>query len=327
MKGKYALLGTLVLLNCVLGSKTNTPEDQLNALTEKLNQLEQEIASNHISENDVSEEIEELKMKIEELKKQTEDSDHDTVEGNDEEPTVGDTPAGSGGGAGTPGASGEKGATGPDGVSAGGSGPAGPTGPAGARAGPTGPAGASGDGGSGTTGGKDASQGTEGQGNSKGTGGSAASQSPKAGSPAAEAKHAGIKYLDTLYDELLTDDKNQNVIDAEHHSKYNEFKKKYDKFAITPKEAEIIKDILVKMFVTNPDNKVKELLVVFKKALHDKEFAEEFNNLISGIYAFSKRNNHLVIDQKEYKDKYNKLYEHISNLFQTSSFQLPTNNA
>ncbi|SCM05832.1 MSP7-like protein [Plasmodium chabaudi chabaudi] len=317
MKGKYALLGTLVLLNCVLSSKTNTPEDQLNALTEKLNQLEQEIASNHISENDVSEEIEELKMKIEELKKQTEDSDHDAVEGNDEEPIVGDTPAGSGGGAGgsgggagTPGASGEKGATGPSGS-----------------------AGASGDGASVNTGDKGGSQGTEGQGDSKGAGGKGASQdpaakqSPKAGSPAAEAKHAGIKYLDTLYDELLTDDKNQNLIDAENHSKYNEFKKKYDKFAITPKEAEIIKDILVKMFVTNPDNKVKELLVVFKKALHDKEFAEEFNNLISGIYAFSKRNNHLVIDQKEYKDKYNKLYEHISNLFQTSSFQLPPNNA
>ncbi|SCM09025.1 MSP7-like protein [Plasmodium chabaudi chabaudi] len=318
MKGKYALLGTLVLLNCVLSSKTNTPEDQLNALTEKLNQLEQEIASNHISENDVSEEIEELKMKIEELKKQTEDSDHDTVEGNDEEPTVGDSPpasAGSGGaGAGTPGSSGEKGATGPagatgpDGVSAGGSG----------ADGKVKEGGSGGDGGSGKAGDK---------GTSQGTGGKDASQGAKAAATGTEAKHAGIKYLDTLYDELLTDEKNQNVIDAEHHSKYNEFKKKYDKFAITPKEAEIIKDILVKMFVTNPDNKVKELLVVFKKALHDKEFAEEFNNLISGIYAFSKRNNHLVIDQKEYKDKYNKLYEHISNLFQTSSFQLPTNNA
>ncbi|SCM10928.1 MSP7-like protein [Plasmodium chabaudi adami] len=319
MKGKYALLGTLVLLNCVLSSKTNTPEDQLNALTEKLNQLEQEIASNHISENDVSEEIEELKMKIEELKKQTEDSDHDTVEGNDEEPTVGDTPGVGAGGSG--------------GSSAGGSGPAGPTGPAGASPGGSGAdgkvkeGGSGGDGGPGSTGEKGGSQGPEGQGNSKGTGGSAASPGAKAGSPAAEAKHAGIKYLDTLYDELLTDDKNQNLIDAENHSKYNEFKKKYDKFAITPKEAEIIKDVLVKMFVTNPENKVKELLVVFKKALHDKEFAEEFNNLISGIYAFSKRNNHLVIDQKEYKDKYNKLYEHISNLFQTSSFQLPTNNA
>ncbi|VTZ70488.1 MSP7-like protein [Plasmodium chabaudi chabaudi] len=315
MKGKYALLGTLVLLNCVLSSKTNTPEDQLNALTEKLNQLEQEIASNHISENDVSEEIEELKMKIEELKKQTEDSDHDTVEGNDEEPTVGDSPGGSGG-------SGVSGGAGAGGSSAGGSGPTGPTGPSPDGSG----SGSGGEGGPGKTGEKGTSQGPESQGNSKGTEDKAASQGAKAAA-GTEAKHAGIKYLDTLYDELLTDDKNQNLIDAENHSKYNEFKKKYDKFAITPKEAEIIKDILVKMFVTNPDNKVKELLVVFKKALHDKEFAEEFNNLISGIYAFSKRNNHLVIDQKEYKDKYNKLYEHISNLFQTSSFQLPPNNA
>ncbi|KEG04930.1 hypothetical protein YYE_00505 [Plasmodium vinckei vinckei] len=81
------------------------------------------------------------------------------------------------------------------------------------------------------------------------------------------------------------------------------------------------------MFVTNTENKANELLAVFKKALTDEEFAEEFDNIISGIYAFSKKNNHLVIDQVEYKEKYGKLYETMSKLFQTSSFQASTNTA
>ncbi|CAD2101983.1 MSP7-like protein [Plasmodium vinckei lentum] len=299
MKGKYALLGTLVLLNCVLSNKIDTIEDQINALTEKLNNLEHDIASNHVSENEVSDEIEELKMKIEELKKMSEGFDDDTVEGNAE--------TSDGGGAGGSGDSGS--AAGGDSAGAGAG--AGASGPAGAGS-PSGPGGAGSQGDSKGTGNQDASQ---------------ESQGSKGASPAAPIKNSGIIYLDTLYDELLTDAQKKSLIDSELHSKYNEFKKKYDKFAITPKEAEIIKDLLVKMFVTNLEKKTDELLAVFKKALHDKEFAEEFNNLISGIYAFSKKNNHLVIDQVEYKEKYDKLYETMSKIFQTSSFQAPTNSA
>ncbi|CAD2101811.1 MSP7-like protein [Plasmodium vinckei brucechwatti] len=303
MKGKYALLGTLVLLNCVLSNKIDTIEDQINALTEKLNNLEHDIASNHVSENEVSDEIEELKMKIEELKKLSEDFDDDTVEGNAETQDAGGA-GGSGSAAGGSSASGS-------GSGAGVSGPAGPSSPSGLDG-----AGSQGD-----------SKGTGNQGGSQEPGVNQESQGSKAASPDAQAKNSGIIYLDTLYDELLTDANKKNLIDAEHHSKYNEFKKKYDKFAITPKEAEIIKDLLVKMFVTNIQNKTNELLAVFKKALYDQEFAEEFNNLISGIYAFSKKNNHLVIDQVEYKEKYDKLYETMSKIFQTSSFQAPTNSA
>ncbi|ETB62755.1 hypothetical protein YYC_00442 [Plasmodium yoelii 17X] len=325
MKGKIALLSSLILLNCLLSENTDTPEDQIHELTEKLNKYEEQISSNQVSEDDVSDEIEELKMKIEELKKEIEDYDDDEVEGNAESPPVGGSGGGGGGGSvkvtgqdgasgggGSDGQGGEKGSGGGGLSSQGGSSQQGPQGPPGS-AGPAGPPGPQG------------VQGGQGPSGPQGAGDRQELQADREGLSSDNAQVVGIKYLDTIYDELLTNSENKNLINNnENHNKYSEFKKRYDNFALTPKESEIIKDLLTKMFVTDSNNKLNELLVVFKKALHDKEFAEELNNLISGIYAFSKRHNYLVTEKEEYRTKYEKLYENISKVFQTSSFQPPS---
>ncbi|SCL98153.1 MSP7-like protein [Plasmodium berghei] len=305
MKGKIALLSSLLLLNWVLSENIDTPEDQINELTEKLNKFEQQISSNQVSEDAVSDEIAELKMKIDELKKESKDYDNDEVEGN-AEPSSGEGASGASGPA--TGVSGAGGTGGTDGQSV-----------QNAQVGSGGQieaGGAGGAGGQGVAGAQGAQGGS--------SGGGVESRVDQPASPSRKANGTGIKYLDTIYDEILTNSENKNLInDNENHSKYREFKKKYDNFAITPKESEIIKDLLIKMFVTNSNNKLNELLAVFKKALHDNKFAEELNNLISGIYAFSKRHNYLVTEKEEYKEKYEKLYENISKMFQTSSFQTP----
>ncbi|CXH16357.1 hypothetical protein PBK173_000522300, partial [Plasmodium berghei] len=117
MKGKIALLSSLLLLNWVLSENIDTPEDQINELTEKLNKFEQQISSNQVSEDAVSDEIAELKMKIDELKKESKDYDNDEVEGN-AEPSSGEGASGASGASGpATGVSGAGGTGGTDGQS------------------------------------------------------------------------------------------------------------------------------------------------------------------------------------------------------------------
>ncbi|GAW82218.1 merozoite surface protein 7 [Plasmodium gonderi] len=104
---------------------------------------------------------------------------------------------------------------------------------------------------------------------------------------------AKIKYLDKLYDEVLTTSDNRSGINApDYHSKYNTIKTKYE-LSMNPVEYEIVKNMFNAGFKKEDDMNTNPLVDIFKKVLTEEKFQNEFDNFVSGLYGFAKRHNYL----------------------------------
>ncbi|KMZ91339.1 merozoite surface protein 7 (MSP7) [Plasmodium vivax Mauritania I] len=122
----------------------------------------------------------------------------------------------------------------------------------------------------------------------------------------ADSNDAKIKYLDKLYDEVLTTSDNTNWIHVpDYHSKYNTIRQKYE-YSMNPVEYEIVKNLFNVGFKNDgaASSDATPLVDVFKKALADEKFQAEFDNFVHGLYGFAKRHSYL----SEARMKDNKLY-------------------
>ncbi|KYN94782.1 MSP7-like protein [Plasmodium reichenowi] len=128
-----------------------------------------------------------------------------------------------------------------------------------------------------------------------------------------------VKYLDLLYDDLLTNSEGKHQVDfGENHKKYNIFRKHYDDFVINQKEYDIIKKLLNSIFRDNNENeKMKKLVSVFQKALTDKKFHDQFKNFIHGIYGFAKRHSYLRNEKIQNDSEYKEFFENAVDLLNT----------
>ncbi|SOV20108.1 MSP7-like protein, putative [Plasmodium sp. gorilla clade G2] len=128
-----------------------------------------------------------------------------------------------------------------------------------------------------------------------------------------------MKYLDLLYDELLTNSEGKHQVDfGENHEKYNIFRKDYDNFAINQKEYDIIKKLLNSLFTDNDENeKMKKLASIFQKALIDKEFHDQFKNFIDGILGFAKRHSYLGNEKIQNNAAYKAFFQNAVDLLNT----------
>ncbi|ANQ10102.1 Merozoite surface protein 7 [Plasmodium coatneyi] len=130
---------------------------------------------------------------------------------------------------------------------------------------------------------------------------------------------AKLHHLDLLYDELLAGDNQKNMMDeGQYHSKYNNFRKKYDQLILNQTEYDVSLKLLDKMLSSGKvgEEKINALIETFKKAMDDEEYGEKFKNLISGVYGFAKRNNFLD-GSKMNDENYNKLFDYIGSLMNT----------
>ncbi|KMZ98180.1 MSP7-like protein [Plasmodium vivax] len=147
---------------------------------------------------------------------------------------------------------------------------------------------------------------------------SAAAAAAPAG-PTAAAASPQVKHVDTLCDELLAGENKKNVLDeGEGHSQYNIFRKQYDKMVLNKTEYNISLKLLDTMLTNGQVEREKKntLIKTFKKALYDKQYSEKLRNLISGVYAFAKRNNFIDGDKVKEGD-YSKLFEYIGCMMNT----------
>ncbi|KYN93347.1 MSP7-like protein [Plasmodium gaboni] len=128
-----------------------------------------------------------------------------------------------------------------------------------------------------------------------------------------------MKYLDLLYDELLTNREGKHQVDfGENHEKYNIFRKEYDNFSINQKEYDIIKKLLNSIFKDNDENeKMKKLANIFQKALIDKEFHDQFKNFIDGILGFAKRHSYLRNEKIQNNTTYKAFFQNAVDLLNT----------
>lgn len=128
-----------------------------------------------------------------------------------------------------------------------------------------------------------------------------------------------VKYLDLLYDELLTNSEGKHQVHfGENHKKYNIFSKHYDNFVINQKEYDIIKKLLNSIFRDNNENeKMKNLVSIFQKALNDKKFHDQFKNFIYGIYGFAKRHSYLRNEKIQNDSEYKEFFENAVDLLNT----------
>ncbi|SOV24394.1 MSP7-like protein [Plasmodium sp. DRC-Itaito] len=128
-----------------------------------------------------------------------------------------------------------------------------------------------------------------------------------------------MKYLDLLYDELLTNREGKHQVDfGENHEKYNIFRKEYDNFSINQKEYDIIKKLLNSIFKDNDENeKMKKLASIFQKALIDKEFHDQFKNFIDGILGFAKRHSYLRNEKIQNNTTYKEFFQNAVDLLNT----------
>ncbi|KJP86335.1 hypothetical protein AK88_04054 [Plasmodium fragile] len=141
-----------------------------------------------------------------------------------------------------------------------------------------------------------------------------------AAAPNQKVNSAGkVHHLDILYDELLAGDNKKNMMDqGTHHSAYNNFRKQYDNIVLNQTEYDISLKLLDTMLSSGKlgAEKTNALKETFEKAMYDKKYSEKFNNLISGVYGFAKRNNFL--DGNKVKGgHYNKLFDYTGNLMNT----------
>ncbi|GAW82220.1 merozoite surface protein 7 [Plasmodium gonderi] len=142
---------------------------------------------------------------------------------------------------------------------------------------------------------------------------------PPATPPAAldSAKESKIKYLDKLYDEVLTTCDNRSGINApDYHSKYNTIKTKYE-LSMNPVEYEIVKNMFNAGFKKEDDMNTNPLVDIFKKVLTEEKFQNEFDNFVSGLYGFAKRHNYLSEERMKNNTENTNLVENAINLLNT----------
>ncbi|KMZ79320.1 merozoite surface protein 7 (MSP7) [Plasmodium vivax India VII] len=134
----------------------------------------------------------------------------------------------------------------------------------------------------------------------------------------ADSNDAKIKYLDKLYDEVLTTSDNTSGIHVpDYHSKYNTIRQKYE-YSMNPVEYEIVKNLFNVGFKKEGDTSAAASLVdVFKKALADETFQAEFDNFVHGLYGFAKRHNYLSEARMKGADRYTNLLKNAISLMYT----------
>ncbi|CAG9473360.1 unnamed protein product [Plasmodium vivax] len=139
--------------------------------------------------------------------------------------------------------------------------------------------------------------------------------SPPAGLPGGQAATSGqpesgrvpnVKYLDKLYDEVLkTTDAKDEIHVPPFHSKYNDFRTKYE-FTMNEREYQIVKNLFDAFFKKDGNPSPADAVSFFKKMLNDPNVQKEFDNFVHGLYGFAKRHSYLsearMMDNKLYSD-------------------------
>ncbi|KMZ79317.1 merozoite surface protein 7 (MSP7) [Plasmodium vivax India VII] len=156
------------------------------------------------------------------------------------------------------------------------------------------------------------------QGGSESTEGPAVTPRPSSTVTPSDANDAKIKYLDKLYDEVLTtSDSTKGIHVPDYHSKYNTIRQKYE-YSMNPVEYEIVKNLFNVGFKKEGDTSAAASLVdVFKKALADETFQAEFDNFVHGLYGFAKRHNYLSEARMKGADRYTNLLKNAISLMYT----------
>ncbi|VUZ97471.1 MSP7-like protein [Plasmodium vivax] len=153
-----------------------------------------------------------------------------------------------------------------------------------------------------------------------------AQTSPPAGSPGGQAATSGqpesgrvpnVKYLDKLYDEVLkTTDAKDEIHVPPFHSKYNDFRKKYE-FTMNEREYQIVKKLFDAFFKKDGNPIPADAVSFFKKMLNDPNVQKEFDNFVHGLYGFAKRHNYLRGERMTDTKLYDELLKNVVNLLNT----------
>ncbi|KAI4836427.1 MSP7-like protein [Plasmodium brasilianum] len=141
-----------------------------------------------------------------------------------------------------------------------------------------------------------------------------------------------IKHLDRLYDEILAGTEmtqrvrySHRMSERNHNSsnnintKYEQFKKEFNEYIMNEKEYEMMKNLIDTVFSkgkvgTEKKNALHEL---FKNALENDNFKEQFKNVMYGIYSFTKRHSYLRGDVTTNNEFYDKFYDNAVSLLDT----------
>ncbi|SCO68576.1 MSP7-like protein [Plasmodium vivax] len=153
-----------------------------------------------------------------------------------------------------------------------------------------------------------------------------AQTSPPAGSPGGQAATSGqpesgrvpnVKYLDKLYDEVLkTTDAKDEIHVPPFHSKYNDFRKKYE-FTMNEREYQIVKNLFDACFNKDGNPSPADAVSFFKKMLNDPNVQKEFDNFVHGLYGFAKRHNYLRDERMNLTDAHKSLFVNTLSLLDT----------
>ncbi|GAW82215.1 merozoite surface protein 7 [Plasmodium gonderi] len=126
-----------------------------------------------------------------------------------------------------------------------------------------------------------------------------------------------VKYLDKLYDEILQTTDGNGINDSQFHSKYNDFRKKYE-FTMNNQEYGIVKKLFDVCFKKEGESEDTSSLVnMFKNVLNDEKFEKEFENFIHGFYGFAKRHNYLRNERLTNVQQYTDFLKNVVNLLNT----------
>ncbi|KMZ98178.1 merozoite surface protein 7 (MSP7) [Plasmodium vivax North Korean] len=131
-------------------------------------------------------------------------------------------------------------------------------------------------------------------------------------------REPNVKYLDKLYDDVLATQDSANGIDVPpFHSKYNDFRKKYE-FKMNDSEYKIMKNLFDVCFKKEGQQSSAACLVnVFKKVLDDEHLQKEFDNFVHGFYGFAKRHNYLRGERMANENLYKDIFKNVVNLLNT----------
>nr|ACY66909.1 merozoite surface protein 7 [Plasmodium vivax] len=126
-----------------------------------------------------------------------------------------------------------------------------------------------------------------------------------------------VKYLDKLYDEVLkTTDVKDEIHVPPFHSKYNDFRKKYE-FTMNEREYQIVKNLFDAFFKKDGNPSPADAVCFFKKMLNDPNVQKEFDNFVHGLYGFAKRHNYLRGERMTDTKLYDELLKNVVNLLNT----------
>ncbi|GAB67711.1 merozoite surface protein 7 [Plasmodium cynomolgi strain B] len=126
-----------------------------------------------------------------------------------------------------------------------------------------------------------------------------------------------VKYLDKLYDEVLNTSEEKNAIHVPaFHSKYNDFRTKYE-FTMNEQEYHIVKKLFDAFFKKEQNSSYDAPIKFFKNVLNDAEFQKQFDNFQHGLYGFAKRHNYLRGDRMTDGQLYSELLKNVINLLNT----------